>query len=559
MTSPTVYAGALDRAGTPPVRPTGSAVERLGAPLVRPLVADALLLGVAADALLRGGLAGPALPLWFALAALALLALVWRAGRTMPGEATGWLLTAVTLAAATAWRDAPELQFLDVAAAVAALGMAALAIADRRAGLLASRMRDTVWGGARALQRIAAGFAPFVPTVARELFAPGSSRRGSAKPVARAAVIGAVVLLVFGALLRGADPIFASLVSLPDLDVGELASHVVVTGVFAWITAGWSVAALAARPGEARAPATLGFGLGMLDVTAALGAVDILFGAFVVAQLGWFFGGEQFLHARTGLTAAEYARQGFFQMVWVVALVVPLLLTTRAALRPGRALARRHTLLALPMLGLLGVMMVSSVLRLRLYVSYYGLTTERLYALVFMGWLALVLAWLAATVLRDRGRPFVAGAMLTGFGTLGLLNIVAPDAIVARVNVARAELPDRDGRPALDLEHLARLSAEGADRAVRAVLAPVSAGTGANVARADERCDAARALLGRWGPPSRAAEEFERVGAWRYGNAGAAHALELVEAHARELRAVTHESCRPVKERYGAGATTPRG
>ena len=47
---------------------------------------------------------------------------------------------------------------------------------------------------------------------------------------------------------------------------------------------------------------------------------------------------------------------------------------------------------------------------MRLYVHYYGLTTDRLYTLVFMGWLGSVLVLLAATVLRGRGRLFVAGS-----------------------------------------------------------------------------------------------------------------------------------------------------
>ena len=109
----------------------------------------------------------------------------------------------------------------------------------------------------------------------------------------------------------------------------------------------------------------------------------------MLTQLGWFFGGERFLRATTGLTAAEYARRGFFQMVWVVALVVPLLLVDargaarRSARSPGDTRCSRF-----PIVGLLGAIIVSAALRMRLYVHYYGLTTDRLYTLVFMGWLA---------------------------------------------------------------------------------------------------------------------------------------------------------------------------
>ena len=59
------------------------------------------------------------------------------------------------------------------------------------------------------------------------------------RPALRASLIVIVLLVVFGSLLRGADPIFASLVELPDMDLGEFISHVFVIGFYTWIVAGW--------------------------------------------------------------------------------------------------------------------------------------------------------------------------------------------------------------------------------------------------------------------------------------------------------------------------------
>ncbi len=184
--------------------------------------------------------------------------------------------------------------------------------------------------------------------------------------------------MIFGALLRGADPIFASWVDIP-FDVGTIVSHLIVAGFFAWIVAGWARAGLVENPTSRRSTAPLPIQLGAADITAALGTLVVLFTAFVASQIGWLFGGEKFLHARTGLTAAAYARQGFFQMVWVVTLVVPVLVGTRAALGPGKALARRHTLLSIPVIVLLGAIIGSATLRMKMYVHYYGLTTDRFY------------------------------------------------------------------------------------------------------------------------------------------------------------------------------------
>jgi hypothetical protein len=530
------------------------------APLARALLAHALGLGVAADLLLRDGITGLGLPLWLTLLALGMLSLVWRGGRRLPREAGVWLLTAILFGAGIAWRAAGELQFLDFLAMVLALGMAAVALGNARAALLAARLRDTVWAGAAIIRSVAAGLVPValrdisLPLVQREL-------RGRLHPASRAVLIALPLLVVFGSLLRGADPVFASIFALPELDLETIVSHVLVIGFFAWVVAGWARGALIADLQRLRAPERMPFELGLLDITTALGALNALFALYVATQLGWFFGGERFLQARTGLTAAEYARQGFYQMVWVVVLVVPVLVGTRAALRPGRELQRRHTVLALPLIALLGAMILSAVLRMRLYVHYFGLTTDRLYPLVFMGWLAVVLLWMALTVLRGSGRSFVAGAVVTGLGTLVALNLAVPDVIVARANIARARTGMGGASPRLDVEHLARLSGEAVPLAVSAVLAaPIGApGSAERAASERARCNASRQLLSRWRPSAQEVARSDAQGAaWRTWNRGDALARRVVGDNASALVAVRYAACPHGVSRDGE-ASTSRG
>ena len=530
-------------------------------PVHRLILAGALIVGIAADLLLRTGINGIGFPIWIAILGLVAIAIAQRDRRTMPREAIGWLIGAVLAAVGLAWRASEELQGFDFLATLLALGLAAIALGQPQAALIGGRLRDTVWAGMRVLRDV---FIGAIPLTLRELFAPGTrnaaSRRGW--PVVRTTLIVVALLVVFGSLLRAADPLFASLLALPNFDIGAFISHLLVIGFFAWVFTGWSRGAFISPATASRPPERIPFTLGMTDMTAALVTLDILFALFMLAQLGWLFGGEAFLQARTGLTAAQYARRGFFQMVFVVILVVPLLMATRTLRAPGDDTARRHTRLAVPMIVLLLAMIVSAALRMRLYVQYFGLTTERFYTLAIMAWLAFVLVWFSATTLRGTERRFVAGAVISGFVTLFVLNVIVPDRIVARVNVARAQRAMPTGGSSLDVAYLSTLGGDAMATAIAATLARPAA-TRATAsrpvivanARRDtvdaERCRAARRIRTRWGPSSRAASFNDRPGAWRRWNAGEQRAFDLAAGNAAALRAVEHETCAAERRLWG--------
>jgi Domain of unknown function (DUF4173) len=170
----------------------------------------------------------------------------------------------------------------------------------------------------------------------------------------------------------------------------------------------------------------------------------------VIVQVRYLFGGSSVVEARTGLTYAEYARHGFFELVTVAALVLPLLLLAdwlRRRTRTRDDVVFR--LLAGVLIALLFVVMASALQRMRLYQREYGLTELRVYTTGFMIWLAVVLAWAAATVLRGRRELFAVGALVGGFAAIFAMNAINPDALIARTNL---------DRPNLDLPYLMNLS-----------------------------------------------------------------------------------------------------
>lgn len=327
------------------------------------------------------------------------------------------------------------------------------------------------------------------------------------------------MLVVFGALFAAADAVFSDLLGglLPDLADP-------VDDVVAVLAATWVAAGLLRRyvdgPLETIEPPPRRRPLGITELGIALGLLDALFVAFVLVQLRYLFGGAARVEAEAGLTYAEYARRGFFELVTVAALTLPLLLLADWALHRER---RRDEVvfraLAAVLLALLAVVIASALQRMRLYQREFGLTEARLYATAFMLWLAVVLAWLAATVLRGRRHVFAGGAVASALAAIVVLNAINPDALIARVNVDRAA----EGRP-IDLAYLLRLSDDAAPTLAREL--PRLRGARTEFVGPEQ---VATTLLGRACPDD---------DDWRSWNRARERANEAVRRHAPELRAL---------------------
>jgi hypothetical protein len=251
-----------------------------------------------------------------------------------------------------------------------------------------------------------------------------------------------------------------------------------------------------------------------VETGVVLAALDALFAAFVVVQFRSFFGGYAFVEQTTGLTYAAYARRGFFELVAVVALALPLLI---AADWVVRSRSRRDLVVFRALAGLLVlllfVVMASALERMRLYQNAYGLTELRLYSTAFMLWLGATSCWFVATVLRGRRRRFAVGMVLSGLAAVLALNVLNPDALVARTNVDRAS----SGRT-LDAGYVTRLSADAV---------PTLVGRLDRIEPSARRV-VARELLQRWGHGG---------GDWRTWSVARRAAERAVESHKAGLEA----------------------
>ena len=180
------------------------------------------------------------------------------------------------------------------------------------------------------------------------------------------------------------------------------------------------------------------FTLGTVEVGVILGLVNLLFLSFVLVQLPYLFGGMDLVQSTPDFKLADYARRGFGELVTVSALVLPILLATHWLLRKeSRTTEWLFRIFAGIQIGLLFVIMASAVQRLVLLTGNlgYGLTTIRLYPLIFMSWLAIVFVWFGVTVLRGHRNYFAWGALWSAFLILGTTHVLNPDAFIVKTNL----------------------------------------------------------------------------------------------------------------------------
>lgn len=412
-----------------------------------------LILGILGDLLLRTAPWGVNVMLWTgAFLAAAAVLLRWQGIRIAPE--TYWLsLPVVFFSVGIAWRDSNALKLLNVMAICVAFALAALRSQSGRLAL--GGVLEYSIGLLLALLRSIPGFTAGMNGVCRLMSLTGLPM-GKTMAVGRGILIATPLLLLFGKLLTDADASFEQLVrELITWDFPSLFLHL------GWITLCGAIGCgilyrilLANDIPDPLSERPSFLSLGIIEAGVVLIMLNLLFSGFIGAQLGYFFGGADVAAASHALSIANYARRGFFELVAVTLLVLPLLLTMHWLFRIESPRDNRiFGILSGLLVAMLFVVMASALHRMFLYQDMYGLTELRLYTTVFMGWLALLFIWFLLTVLRGKRERFAFGAVAAGLALLAMLNIINPDGLIVLINTGRAS----SGKD-VDICYLATLS-----------------------------------------------------------------------------------------------------
>lgn len=294
---------------------------------------------------------------------------------------------------------------------------------------------------------------------------PTDDRGRNLRSVGRGLALAVPAVVLFMCLMSSADPVFSRMLT-PHIEVNAEAIVMrtwiaILTGLFA---IGYLRRATSARvvapplpDSELGSPTKLG-DVEFITVFATLSA---LVAGFVFVQGRYLFGGNDVVLATEGMSYAQYARRGFFELVSLVAIAVPMIL---GAIGMVKEPSRTVRLISAMFLGLIGLVLVSAGKRMDLYVGAYGLSELRFYVSASMAWLASLLVLVAIAILGQKLNRLPRALGWSIATAIGLVSFSNPDRIIAEYNLNRTS-----GEITLDHSYLANLGGGSVEPLLRAL------------------------------------------------------------------------------------------
>ena len=309
----------------------------------------------------------------------------------------------------------------------------------------------------------------------KQTFQSGSPAVKKTGSVFLGAVIAVPILAVMIPLLMRADAAFEGLLDLlPEFEMGELVATAIFGGGLGCILYTQAVA-LRQDGDAAAAPVKDRKRLNSLTMNTVLGAVCLLYGVYLMSQLAYFVGGFAGILPE-GYSLAEYARRGFFEMAWLCAINLSVMvLGISVTEKRGTAKPLSTRILCL-IIGLVTEFLVfASGAKMVLYIGAYGMTRLRVLTMVIVAFLGLTTAVVSLWLFLPK-LPYMKVVLLSALVMGGAVLWADVDTVVAKYNV-ESYLSGR--MAAVDTAHLStlgsgavpyldRLAREAEDEEVRA-------------------------------------------------------------------------------------------
>ncbi|MFT4560896.1 MAG: hypothetical protein ACI9BW_000633 [Gammaproteobacteria bacterium] len=206
------------------------------------------------------------------------------------------------------------------------------------------------------------------------------------------------ILMLFGTLLIRSDQRFEFFAGrFFNWDAASLFEQMVIFSICSFLAIGFLKTCADQQTEQHCGVTHPNWAVGGIEVSIVLASLNAFFFAYIIIQISYFFGDDS-LVKQSG--ALSYARRGFFELVFLSCLLIPLLLVSRWLLRnTSTASVRIHRVLALGLVAMVLVIVASAMHRMQLYTQAYGLTELRFYTSAFMVRLSVIYFWFCRTIL----------------------------------------------------------------------------------------------------------------------------------------------------------------
>lgn len=183
--------------------------------------------------------------------------------------------------------------------------------------------------------------------------------------------------------------------------------------------------------------------------------VNILYLIYAAVQSVYLFGAWAD-RLPDGLTYAEYARKGFFELAFVSAInAIMLLIFIRYTNRRGKV-GITVRILSVVLIALSAIQLASAFRRMALYIEAYGLSEDRFLVSAFMILMAVLFIFLGICEFKENF-PLLKSSLITAVAALLIVNFCIPNRLVATYNVDRYLKGDL---ASLDIDYLKKSSAD---------------------------------------------------------------------------------------------------
>ncbi len=261
--------------------------------------------------------------------------------------------------------------------------------------------------------------------------AAGSKRKAAAAVGIGILIAAGLLLVVFPTLLRS-DMVFAEIFKNWFIDIEFGSAFVIGFMILAGFTASYAfLSALCSRRLEDVSLSGKQYNaLVGITFTGILAGVYVLYAGVQVRYL--------FLRLGTlpeGVTYSSYAREGFFELLFVGIVNFILVAACVALFQENRLLRGILTVIC----GCTFIMIASAFYRMALYVRTYHLTLLRILVLWFLTVLALIMGGVTVSIYRKTFPMFRYLAAVVGCGYI-LFSFAKPDRLIAEYNLRHWEM-----------------------------------------------------------------------------------------------------------------------